>query len=308
MRKFVNKEYFRKPRNLFSKAFKRSIATQLIEMTITKAVILARGLGTRMQRRVEGLKLDPTAEEYANKGWKAFIPMSGGRPFLDYTLYFLREVGFKEICLVIGPEHSVMKEYYARLDQKLDDISISFAIQEKPLGTANAVYSAKEFVGNDSFMMLNGDNLYPKEAMKILRDQDEEICYVIGFEKDALVRNSNFDAERIKAFAVMEVDDNWNLIRIVEKPEDPEKYRTKRGILVNMNLWRFTPDIFWACERIKPHPIRKEYEITAAVQLLIDEKVTPIRVIPVKAGVLDLTYRTDIPVVMDKLKALQLPF
>ncbi|MCS7132983.1 MAG: nucleotidyltransferase family protein, partial [Aigarchaeota archaeon] len=254
-----------------------------------------------------GLRLDPVIEEFADKGWKTFMPIIRGRPLLDYTIYFLWEAGFREICLVIGPEHEVVKMRYTELSRKLGDLSITFAIQERPLGTANAVYSARDFVGNDSFLMLNGDNLYPREAMKILRDQREEMCYVAGFEKEALIRESNFDAERIKSFAVMEIDDQWNLVRIIEKPDDPEKYRTKWGLFVNVNLWRFTPDIFWACERIKPHPIRGEYEITAAAQLLIDEGVIPIRVIPVKGGVLDLTYRSDIPAIMDKLGKLQLP-
>ena len=197
-------------------------------MRIDKVVILARGLGTRMQRRVEGVRLDPEAEQFAEKGWKAFIPISGKRPFLDYTIHFLRKAGFKEICLVIGPEHDAVREYYSEIDGKLSDISISFAVQEKPLGTAEAVYAARNFVGEDSFLMLNGDNLYPVDALRELREQRDDICYVAGFEKEALVRNSNFDAERVKSFAVMEVDDDWNLVRIVEKPENPEEYSTKK--------------------------------------------------------------------------------
>ena len=276
-------------------------------MIIDKAVILARGLGTRMQRHVENLLLEPAVEEAANKGWKPFVPILG-RPFLDYSLHLLRKAGFRNVCLVIGPEHRVMKEYYTRLNDALPDVSISFAIQEKPLGTADAVYAAKEFVEEDHFITLNGDDLYPEDALKILRNQTEKICYVIGFEKEALIANSNFDADRIKGFAVMEVDDDFNLIRIVEKPDDPEKYRTKYGVLVNMNLWRFTSDIFWACERVKPHPVRREYELTSAVQLLIDEKGMPVRVLPIEAGVLDLTYRLDIPKVKEKLKTIQIDF
>lgn len=274
---------------------------------ITKAVILARGLGTRMQRRIDRLRLDPVIEEFADKGWKVFMPIIGGRPILDYTIYFLWEAGFREICLVIGPEHEVMREYYVEIGQKLNNLMIDFAIQEKPLGTANAVYSARDFVGDNSFLMLNGDNLYPREAIKILRNQREIICYVAGFEQEALIRESNFDLDRIKSFAVMEINDQWNLVRIIEKPEEPERYRTKWGLFINMNLWRFTPDIFWACERIRPHPVRGEYEITTAAQLLVDEGVVPIKVIPVRSWVLDLTYRSDVPAIIDKLRNIQLP-
>ena len=262
---------------------------------------MARGLGTRMQKPSQDLRLGPDAARFAEKGWKAFIPIHG-RPLLDYTISSLRSIGVKEICLVIGPEHVEMRKYYEKLDKDLDDISIHFAIQEKPLGTADAVYAAREFVGNDSFIIMNGDNLYQVNAVKILKEQVGDICYGIGFEKNNLIAKSNFSTERIKSFAVMEVDDELNLIRIVEKPSNPEEYRTKYGILVNMNLWRFTHHIFLACEKIEPHPIRGEYEITSAIQFLVDEKIVPVKVIPVEAGVLDLTYKSDIISIEKKLK------
>jgi len=270
-------------------------------MPIDKVVILARGLGTRMQRDVESLKLKPEVEEMVKKGWKAFIPIKD-KPFLDYLINELRKAGLRKICLVIGPEHEEVRRYYEELDRKDPTLSISFAIQEKPLGTANAVYAAREFAGDDSFIVVNGDNLYFAETLRILKDQKNQICYAIGFEKDYLIANSNFDEDRIRSFAVMMVDEDFNLVKIIEKPDDPEKYRTRFGILISMNLWRFTPHIFWACERIEPHPVRKEYELTSAVQLLIDEKVIPVKIIPVKAGILDLTYRFDIPAVEERLK------
>ncbi|MCD6261271.1 MAG: nucleotidyltransferase family protein [Thaumarchaeota archaeon] len=270
-------------------------------MGVEKAVILARGLGTRMQRPSKNLRLRPDVMRFAERGWKAFIPIRG-KPLLDYTINSLRSVGVKEICLVIGPEHLEMRRYYEELDESLDDISIQFAIQEKPLGTADAVYAARGFVGDDSFMVMNGDNLYQVDAIKILKEQVDEICYGIGFEMNHLIAKGNFSAERIRSFAVMEVDEELNLVRIVEKPPNPERYRTRYGILVNMNLWRFTPHIFQACERIEPHPIRGEYEITSAIQLLVDERIVPVKVIPVEAGVLDLTYKSDIPSIEEKLE------
>jgi len=270
-------------------------------MSVEKAVILARGLGTRMQKPSHDSRLRPDAMRFAEKGWKAFIPIRG-RPLLDYTINSLRSIGIKKICLVVGPEHVEMRRYYEKLDKSLDDISIHFAIQEKPLGTADAVYAARKFVEDDSFIVMNGDNLYQVDVIKILKKQVDEICYGIGFEMDHLIAKSNFSAERVRSFAVMEVDDELNLIRIVEKPPNPERYRTRYGILVNMNLWRFTPHIFQACEKIEPHPIRREYEITSAIQFLVDERIVAVKVIPVEAGVLDLTYRTDILSIEEKLE------
>jgi glucose-1-phosphate thymidylyltransferase len=60
-----------------------------------------------------------------------------------------------------------------------------------------------------------------------------------------------------------------------------------------MNCWRFTPAIFEACRRIPPSP-RNEFEITDAVQYVIDVLRHPFRAVTVCAPVLDLTSRKDI--------------
>jgi glucose-1-phosphate thymidylyltransferase len=274
---------------------------------VSKAVILARGLGTRVQKRVGDVSLDDGTEALADRGWKAVILIGGKRPFLDYSIDILRRVGLKEVCLVVGPEHTAIRRYYQAVDHSLPDLSIRFATQLEPLGTADAVLAAREFVGSDPFLVLNGDDLYPEATIRTLLKPRENTCYVVGFEREALVAESNFTAERVKRFAVLEVDDNWRLKRIVEKPDNPDQYRTPHGVLVNMNLFRFTPDIFWACERVEPHPVRGEYELPAAVQLLVDEGVE-VRVLLARAGVLDLTYRADIPQLQDRLKGVQLGF
>jgi len=58
-------------------------------MGVEKAVILARGLGTRMQRPSKNLRLRPDVMRFAEKGWKAFIPIRG-KPLLDYTINSLQ--------------------------------------------------------------------------------------------------------------------------------------------------------------------------------------------------------------------------
>ncbi len=270
---------------------------------LRKAVILARGMGKRMRRSVRSSILDPMKARFAERGWKPFIPVAG-RPFIDHQLKVLSESGIREVCLVVGSEHLELREHFDEIGLELG-MSIRFAIQEKPLGTADAVYASKSFVGEDSFLLLNGDNFYPKDSLEpLIRREDFERCYVAGFKMDSLVRLGNFSPERIRSFSVMEVDEKLNLIRIVEKPENPEEYRTDYGILVNMNLWRFNPKIFDACRKVKPHPVRGELELTSAVQLMIDEQVCEVKVVPLDSYVLDLTYGSDIPYVERVLERL----
>ncbi len=266
------------------------------ENAVRKAVILARGMGKRMRRSAEKLALDPAVRRFVERGWKPFIPIRG-RPFIWYQLGVLSEAGIREVCLVVGPEHLELREQLVRLGEEVG-VEVELAVQEKPLGTANAVYASRDFAGSDPFILLNGDNYYPRDALEALVSAgDSGRCYVAGFPLEKLIERSNFAPERVRAFSVMLVDEEFNLIRIVEKPRDPERYRTRRGILVNMNLWRFNPIIFAACELVKPHPVRGELELTAAVQLMIDRGMCAVKVVPVDSYVLDLTYASDIEAV-----------
>jgi len=263
---------------------------------LNKAVILARGMGKRMRRGAGDLSLDPLKAKYVERGWKPFIPIAG-RPFIDHQLQTLSELGVKNVCLVIGVEHLEFKEHFERIEWEFG-VKVELAIQEKPLGTADAVYASKNFVGGDSFLLLNGDNFYPREALEpLISLEDTRSCYVAGFKASSLTRIGNLSFERIRSFSVIEADEELNLVRIVEKPEKPESYRTEHGILVNMNLWRFNPIIFKACKLVKPHPVRGELELTSAVQLMVDEKMCRVKVIPLDSYVLDLTYSSDIPIV-----------
>src|SRR5450759_2370739 len=97
-----------------------------------KAVTLARGLGTRMRKEDQAAKLTGAQEQMAQIGVKAMIPVDGQRPFMDYTLSALADAGYKEVALIIGPEHDLVRQYYGKLTTKR--IKISFGVQEKPLG------------------------------------------------------------------------------------------------------------------------------------------------------------------------------
>ena len=68
-----------------------------------KALVLARGKGTRMQRAAPDAAADPGQSRIADTGLKAMIPFR--RPFLDYILSALADAGCLDVCLIIGPEH-----------------------------------------------------------------------------------------------------------------------------------------------------------------------------------------------------------
>ncbi len=237
----------------------------------------------------------------ADAGVKGMIPI--GRPFLDFVISALADAGITDVCLVIGPEHDAMRSHYA---SGVTRVRVHFAVQEHPLGTANAVAAAEAFAGADTVLVLNADNYYPVDAYRQLADI--RMSGLVGFESRALVAESNIPAERVRAFALVttamrpEPDSgpgvvSWPLLTsIVEKPDAETYNRLAATSLVSMNLWSFTPAIFEACRMVKPSS-RGELELQDAVRIAKDGLGELFVVVPYAGGVLDLSSRGDIPAV-----------
>ena len=264
-------------------------------MTMQKAVILAGGVGSRMRSGLAGgSALSAEATRMADLGLKGLIPVRGRR-FLDYAVGGLLRAGLRRICLVVPPDSDLLVSY-ARRTSQLTGAEVTWAVQPQPLGTADAVASASDFAGTDPFVMVNCDTLYPEEAVARLSRVSDPCSYVVAFDRDALLRESNFGAERIRRFAALVVGDDGALRNIVEKPAEPELYMQGGKLWVSLNLFRFTPEIFDACRQVKPHPDRGELELTDAVLLLATRGKLPVRVIFSGGGVVDLTARMDVAV------------
>lgn len=265
---------------------------------VRRAVILARGLGTRMRRADDSARLDASQAAVADSGVKALIDV--GRPFLDYVLSVLADVGIEEVCLVIGPEHDVLREYAERTTG--GRLTVTTAVQAEPRGTADAVSAARDFAGDERVIVLNSDNYYPSAALAALAAAPG--AALVGFDRAALVAGSNIPADRIRAFALIAADDDGHLADIVEKPDEQTLAAYGDDAPVSMNAWLFTPAIFDACARISPSA-RGELEIVDAVRLMVSEGEA-FTVVPAAAGVLDMSSRGDIAAVQEALAGIEL--
>jgi len=271
-----------------------------------KGVVLARGLGTRMQKERPGVDLGAESRRLAEQGLKALMPL-GGRPFLDYVVDSLLRAGLTRLCYVIAPEADLLREHAACVGKAMG-AEVTCAVQTEPRGTADAVLAAEGFAGGDSFVVCNGDNLYPDQALSALAARQDEGCWLAAFDRDELVRHGNIAPERVKDFAVVSAAPDGRLKQIVEKPALPEHYLQNGKLWVSMNLYRFTSAVFGACRRIAPDPKRGELELTAAVADLVARGETPFRVVFCGGGVLDLTSRADVPGAERALKGRELCF
>jgi glucose-1-phosphate thymidylyltransferase len=255
-----------------------------------RAVILARGLGTRMRRTDGAPPLGGEQAAAADAGLKAMMPI--GRPFIDYILSALADAGIEEACLVIGPEHAGVRAHFAEGGPRR--VGVRFAVQERPLGTADAVLAAEEFTAGGRFMVLNGDNYYPVPVLARMASVQEPA--VAAFSRSALLAGGQIPPERIERFAILDIGGDGYLRRIVEKPESAALATFGPDPRVSMNCWVFDSRVFDACRALTPSP-RGELELPLAVQAAIDAGAMRVRAVMVEAPVLDLSSRADVAAV-----------
>jgi len=267
-----------------------------------KAVLLARGLGSRMQQPADTSTLSATQLAAAAAGAKGMMPIGNGRtrPFLDYVLSALADAGCTSVCFVVASDHSHIREYYEGVGRP-SRLSLAYAVQPSADGTARAVQSAQSFVGDAPFLVLNSDNLYPATVVRSLSQLDSP--GLPAYQRDSLVNDSGFPADRVSGFAAIEVDDDGNLTRIVEKPGRDYYDAAGPRALISMNLWRFDRAIFDACRDV-PLSARGEYELPEAVGLAVTRGVR-FRTFTATGAVLDLSSRTDVALVTERLTGVE---
>jgi len=264
----------------------------------TTAVVLAGGLGSRMRRDDGNAPLDSAQRAAAERGLKAMIPDARGRPFLDHILSSLADGGLTDVCLVVPPSHDEIAEWYRHHPPAR--IRLAFAIQAAPLGTANALLAAEPWLAGRDFITLNADNLYPVSAIRSLVTLGRP--GLVAFDAEALVASGNIDAERIAAFAILELRSDGTLARIIEKPSAEEHARAGDRPWISMNIWRLDAAIFAACREV-PRSSRGEFELPQAVELAVTRGARFV-VVTMAAPVLDLSRRGDVAALAERLALL----
>jgi dTDP-glucose pyrophosphorylase len=271
-----------------------------------KAVLLARGLGSRMKQEgpstplgATGLQLTARQAAAAAAGAKGMMPI-GTRPFLDYVLNALADAGCTSVCFVVAPDHAAIRDYYDGAGRPAR-LAIDYAVQPIADGTARAVQSARTYAGRDPFLVLNSDNLYPAPVLRSLIDLDGP--GLPAYELESLVHESGFPRDRVMGFAAIETDDRGRLTRIFEKP-GAEYYATNGSrALISMNVWRFDERIFDACRDV-PLSARGEYELPEAVGLAVSRGEI-FQTFRASGAVLDLSRRSDVALVNARLAGVE---
>lgn len=213
---------------------------------IKKAVILAAGKGTRLRPLTLAIP-------------KEMIRV-GTKPVIEHAINVLRAGGIKEILVVVGRKKEAILDYLGSGERL--GVDISYKIQEELKGTAHAVYEGKDFVGNEDFVVIYGDNyLKPYEVMKdIVKFHEEK-----GADA-TLVLHPVKDPRR---FGVVKIGADNKVLGIIEKPtlEEAEPYKTGDDYLNIAGLLVLKPIIFDFIERTKPGK-NNETWLTDSIELM----------------------------------------
>ena len=203
-----------------------------------KALVLSGGAGIRLR---------PITHTSA----KQLVPVAN-KPVLFYGLEAIREAGVTEVGIIVGDTHAEIEAAVG--DGSELGISVTYIRQDAPLGLAHCVLIARDFLGDDDFVMYLGDN------------------FIIG-GITALVaefRAGSYDAQILltkvdnpSQFGVAELGPDGGVTTLVEKPADP------KSDLALVGVYMFRASIHDAVRAIRPSG-RGELEITDALQWLID--------------------------------------
>lgn len=200
-----------------------------------KAVILCGGKGSRLKPITYSLP-------------KQLIPIAN-KPLLAYTIDLLINIGIEEISIVVNEYN---KRIFEKVLSEYFEFNIKYIVQKKPKGVAHGLLSAKEFVGEEKFIMILGDNSFQFNLKRFIKNfsDNRNNCRIL-LKK---VKNP-------EDFGVAYIGNN-KIINLEEKPK-----RAFSDLAVT-GLYVFDSNIFKACKEIQLSS-RGEYELIDAIKWLL---------------------------------------
>ncbi len=173
-----------------------------------KGIILAGGSATRLRplTKITSKQLLPVYD----------------KPMIFYPIETLARAGIKEMLIIVAPQYA---GHFLNLLGSGKDLGLKFSyeVQEEPKGLADAFIVGENFIGSDPVTMILGDNIFEHDFASDIQE----------FKQGARIfAKEVHDPER---FGVVEFDEKFKVLSIVEKPEHPKSNFAAVGIYIYDN-------------------------------------------------------------------------
>tara|TARA_Y100001935_G_scaffold49843_1_gene41471 strand:+ start:8644 stop:9522 length:879 start_codon:yes stop_codon:yes gene_type:complete len=207
-----------------------------------KGIILAGGSGTRLYPSTKSIS-------------KQLLPIYD-KPLVYYPLSTLMMSGIRDILIITAPDQ---KQLFMNLlgDGSNLGINISYQVQEKPRGLADAFIVGESFIGNDDCCLILGDNIFfgaGLEDILIESSKNQPGAKVFAYQ----VSNPT-------SFGVVEFDKSYQAISIEEKPSNPKSNFAVTG------LYFYDNSVVDKAKNLRPSS-RGELEITDLNRIYLEER------------------------------------
>jgi glucose-1-phosphate thymidylyltransferase len=204
-----------------------------------KGVILAGGLGTRMGY-------------YTHRVVNKHMCLVYNRAMIEYPLSSLVDAGITDVVTIVGSRNSGKIIEYLGNGKEFGLTSVNFGYQHGEGGIADALRCAKPFVGKSPVCVILADNLF----------EDSLHEFVKTYKGGGKILLKPVDDPT--SFGVATVDETGKVLKVVEKPKQPESNLAVVGAYI------FDNDVFEIIETLKPSG-RGELEVTDIIQAYLDQ-------------------------------------
>ncbi|MFC1741053.1 NDP-sugar synthase [Nanoarchaeota archaeon] len=185
---------------------------------MTKAIILAGGLGTRL-RPLTDTKPKP------------LLPIKG-KPIIEHAIDNFRKHGITEIILSIGYRADNIKKYFG--DGRAFGVQIEYCVEDEPLGTGGAIKEASKGI-DKTFIAINGDNLADFDWTSLLQQHKET---------GAKITLALYPVEDVTQFGIARLDGK-KIVEFIEKPameEAPSNLNNAGGYVMESDVLDVLPE------------------------------------------------------------------